>query len=437
MSFAEVTARMEWGECWLPTVPVPRELAADVKRRIGAVPAWVERLAPVPWLVRASARVIEKRLAYMPLHLWDLIGFVVSQDNSCRYCYGVTRALLRVAGYDDPRIDRIEHDVHVAELAPADEAALDFARRVSHANPPATAADLARLAAAGFTPPAAAEIAYAAAFAGFSNRMATCFAIPPEPLERLVAGAFGRVMRPLIALQMRHRHAPPEPPPARKTPAADVVGALGDSPTAHAVRTIVDDAFASPVLPRRTKLLMFAVVGRALGCRRAEDEACHELDATELDRAAVDEILANLGSARLDRRDALLVPFARETVRYQAVALQHRTRDLVASRSTEEVIEAVGIAALANGLGRASALLESGWRRPSSRWPYSRSRRMRRACAVASAPSNAGSAGRRASSSRCSTPSRASRPPRSSRRSSPRGSRPAPRRRTSRSCSPT
>src|SRR5262249_17319728 len=76
------------------------ELWNEVKQRVGgALPGWASRLAAVPWVVRASARIVQKRIAYMPMPLWDLIGFVVSQDNSCRYCYGITRALLKIAGY--------------------------------------------------------------------------------------------------------------------------------------------------------------------------------------------------------------------------------------------------------------------------------------------------------------------------------------------------
>jgi len=53
------------------------------------------------------------------------------------------------------------------------------------------------------------------------------------------------------------------------------------------------------------------------------------------------------------------VPFARETVRYQPLAIQRRTRELARELSIEEVIEAAGVAALANAVGRLSVLLET------------------------------------------------------------------------------
>src|SRR5579875_3661043 len=136
VSTAELEARMEWGDCWLAPAPLQEGLAAEVRRGIGGIlPGWAPRLAAVPWVVRANTRFVAVRFAYMPPALSSWINLVVSQDNSCRYCYGVTRALLKVLGYGDAQIDRIERDVHLADMARAEQAALEFARKVSHANP--------------------------------------------------------------------------------------------------------------------------------------------------------------------------------------------------------------------------------------------------------------------------------------------------------------
>jgi hypothetical protein len=176
----------------------------------------------------------------------------------------------------------------------------------------------------------------------------------------LVDRPLARLLRPLIARWIRGKRRPAMPLPQPNTGlCADVVAALDGSPAAHVVRAIADDAIASTVLPRRTKLLMLAVIGRALGCDHAETEARNGLGTDGLGPADVDEILANLGSAKLDRRDALLVPFARETVRYRTAAIQRRTRELAQELPVEEVIEAAGVAALANAVGRLSVLLET------------------------------------------------------------------------------
>ena len=359
VSFDDTTARMEWAECWLEPTPVPPELARDVRRMTGGVvPAWATHLARVPWVVRATGRFAEKRIAYMPLELWDLIAFVVSQDNSCRFCYGATRAMLSVRGYRDDQIDRLERDVHLADLTRAERAALDFARKVSHANPRPAAADRMALAVAGLSAPAVAEIAYATAATGFPNRISTFFALRPEAIERWVRNPLFRLVRPIAARMMRGKHKRPRPAPSAG-PCGDVVAALGDAPAATTLRTTIDEALASPVLPRRTKLLMLGVIGRALGCDRSEIEAREALADEGLGRADVDTILTNLGSPMLDRRDALLVPFARETVRYQNGIIQRRVRELASTLSLDEVVEAAGVAALANVVARLSVLLET------------------------------------------------------------------------------
>jgi AhpD family alkylhydroperoxidase len=355
-----ILAGMEWGTPWLDPGPVPPDLAAAVKKSTGGIlPGWATRLSSVPWLVHGFARLNEKRVAHMPLALFDLIGMVVSQDNSCRYCFGAVRAVLNVQGYDDATIRRMEQDIHLANFSRAEVAALHFARKVSQANPRPSASDLQALSQAGFSPPAVAEIAYVASFAGFFNRISTFFALPPEPFERWLTHPLARLVRPLLARQFRGVRHPSVSLQANDGACAEVIAALDGSPAAHAVRQTVDEALASPVLPRRTKYLLLAVIGRALGCDHAEDEARAALAADGFAPRDVEDVLANLGSPRLDAREAVLVPWARETVRYRPLAIQERTRDLTRHMTAAEVIEAAGIAALANSIARLSILLET------------------------------------------------------------------------------
>ena len=361
MAFGEIAAGMEWGDCWLEMPAVPPAFAAEIKKLMGGtLPVAIARTASVPWVGRTWARVTQKEVAHMPLALWDLIGLVVSQDNSCRYCYGATRTILRLVGYREEQIDRIERDVALSDLGRAERLALEFARKVSHANPRPTPQDRAALVDAGFTPGAVAEIVFAAAFVGFPNRVATMFAMQPEDFEKLPDRLIGRILRPLIARSMRGKCVvSPGAPEPNTGPFHEIVATLAGSPKATLVRDAVDGAFASSILPRRTKLLMTAVVGRALGCDTSERTARDGLAAEGLTDADVDGILANLGSPKLDRRDALVVPFARETVRYQTGALQRRTKALARELPADEILEAAGVTALANALGRTSILLES------------------------------------------------------------------------------
>src|SRR5436309_6600960 len=360
MGLAATAMATEWGDCVVPTAPVPPALQTEVRRAVGTVPGWLARLAPSPWLVRALCEIIKHPFAHAPLEVCDLVALVVSQENSCRYCYGVQRALFKIFGYRDEYLDALERDAQVSELTPAARAALDFARRLTRANPRPGGADFEALVRAGFSRPAAAEIVFAAAASAVTNRVGTLLLLPPEPLVSFVASPVFRFVRPLLAWRMRPRPRAPEPAPRPDDgPCAAVVAALDGSPAAGVLRRAIDGAWASDVLPRRTKTLMLAVIARALDCAHGEREARGPLAAQAPPPGGPRGILANLGSPRLDAREARLLPFARETVRYQPAAIQRRTREVAQGLSPEEVLEAVGIAALANAVCRMSVVIDA------------------------------------------------------------------------------
>jgi AhpD family alkylhydroperoxidase len=351
---------IEWGECLLPAAPPPPAVVAQVRKTIGAVPGWADRLGRSPWIARFATDLLANPFAYLAPELCDLIAVVVSQDNSCRYCYGVQRAVLKVHGYRDDYIDRLLRDFHLADLPRDELAALDLARRISRADPRPGRREFDAAVAAGLGREASAEVAAMAAAGTFMNRVSTLLALPPERLERMVESRVFRFIRPLIARRMRSRRAAPEPPPRPNDgPGAPIVAALGNSPTAGVIRRAIDGAWASPVLPRRTKALVVAVVARALGCARGESEMRHVLAAEGFGAADVDEVLATLASPKLDAREARLVPFARETVRYQPTAIQKRLRAVTEGFSPEEILETVGIASQANALCRLSVVLDA------------------------------------------------------------------------------
>src|SRR5262245_10183275 len=349
-----------WGECLVPAVTVDPAVASSVRRRVGASPDWLTRIAPLPWLVDATCTFIGKPFAYVRPELADMISLVVSQDNSCRYCYGIQRTILRILGYPDEQVERMLRDLHLADVSAAERAALDFARRVSRANPRPTRADFDAVVRAGIRPLAVAEVAAIAAAASFMNRTATLLALPPDPLEAASRTTVFRLMRPIIAWRMRPRPKTPVPAPRPNDgPCARLIAALGDSPAASALRGIIDAAWASDVLPRRTKALMLGVIARAIGCAYGEHEARTFLAAEGLSADDVEEVLSTLGSPRLDARERRLVPFARETVRYQPATIQARFRDVCSDFTPAEILETAGIVALANGACRLSVVLDA------------------------------------------------------------------------------
>src|SRR4029077_994230 len=143
----------------------------NIRRRMGAVPGWLSRLAPCPWLVDAMVEMIGRPVAEVSPRLFDLVSLVVSQDNSCRYCYGVQRAVLRIHGYTDPQIDRLVRDAPVRELTPTERVSAASARRLSRGDPRPGRDELARLADAGLGRLATVETAFVAAWGNFANRV--------------------------------------------------------------------------------------------------------------------------------------------------------------------------------------------------------------------------------------------------------------------------
>ena len=265
MSRAAPLLGMDWGQCLLTPVPLPPALTADLRGRFGFIPAWASRLVRTPWVLHAFYAFVQKPVAYVSPGLCDLIGLVVGQDNSCRYCYGAQRALLKIVGYRDEDLERLERDFHLQDQSPGERAALELARRLSRAEPRPTSADLHAVARQGLDPRAVTEVAVVTAGGVFANRISTLLALPIETrLESLMDKPLFRLVRPFVAWRMREKPRAPVPPPQPNDgPFAAIVTALGDSPAAGVVRRTVDDALDSDVLPRRTKALMVAVVARA------------------------------------------------------------------------------------------------------------------------------------------------------------------------------
>jgi AhpD family alkylhydroperoxidase len=110
-------------------------------------------------VLRAVAGNVNGFLAYLPAALSDRIGLVVTQDNSCRYCYGMHRSLLRIAGHSEADVDRIVRDSMLVDLSPAERIAVDYARRLSRCAPRPDRTDFEKLVAAGFDARAAVEVA--------------------------------------------------------------------------------------------------------------------------------------------------------------------------------------------------------------------------------------------------------------------------------------
>src|SRR4051794_24019498 len=101
------TMNMEWErELFLPRPPT--DIEREAKKRFGSVPPALPYLTGVPWLARVSLEMMLVKPEFLHAEMIPLIFLVVSQDNSCRHCYGTFRALLQVMGFSAREIDGME-----------------------------------------------------------------------------------------------------------------------------------------------------------------------------------------------------------------------------------------------------------------------------------------------------------------------------------------
>jgi AhpD family alkylhydroperoxidase len=361
VSNASAVGWAEWGESLLEVKRDP-ELESYVKSAFGFVSQGYLQLMHCPWLVRAFVESNLLGLVHIDVELYQFAWLAVSQDNSCRYCYDSVRAQLRLSGLPEERIRRLEQDWFAADLDSRVKVALEFGRRLSRSNPVLTRADTQPLRAAGYEEAAIRELAFVASNVLAANRVTTISALPMETYMRIPDRWYFRLLAPLLRRRVRSadRRAKPEflSPGLEAGPYAYVVRGLDGLPAAAWLRRSLDAAWESPILSRRTKGLVFAVVAHALGCERSEAEARRLLAEEGLDTVRVDEVLAHLASSELDEIESAIVPFARETVRYQAPRIQQKARELRPLLGAAEFVELVGVVAMANSVSRLGFLAE-------------------------------------------------------------------------------
>jgi alkylhydroperoxidase family enzyme len=134
------------------------------------------------------------------------------------------------------------------------------------------------------------------------------------------------------------------------------VALLHGSESARILDQSLRGAFESTVLPRRTKAWMFAVTARALQCHMCEAGSRRMLEAEGFEPEQIERVLDALGGDELDEIEKILLPWVRETVHYQTETIQRRTHEMAPRVDPDVLLEAVGIASLANACARLSML---------------------------------------------------------------------------------
>ena len=358
---AHALSNVGWEDCLLEARR-DRAIEAFARETQGIPNPNVAYFVSVPWLARAFIELHPEYglLQRLDHEVADLVSMIVSQENSCRICYSAVRMLLWARGMSRERIDRMEQDLARGDLPPRTRAAISFGRLQSRTGPPAASSACETLRSAGVDDDELKEIAYAVAITDFSNRVSTISALPTLPLERMPEQWHIRLLRPIMGKILRgHRQRGQPTPLAREPdfPYAHVVRAYSGSPIAPTLARTLEGMWASDMLTRRCKLLMLAVIARGLSCSDCAAEVAPALAAQGLEGAALDAVLNHLDGPELDDTERLLVPFARETIWYEPARIQRRARALKEHLAEPQLVEAIGVAALGNGLCRMGAIL--------------------------------------------------------------------------------
>jgi AhpD family alkylhydroperoxidase len=356
---ANALEHVAWEPCLLEARR-DEELESYARKKLGVPHPTIRHYVDVPWLARALVDLHPEfgLLVHLDLQLGDLIQLVVSQENTCRYCYAAVRASLRIQGMSEARIRSVEGNLARADLTPREAAAIAFARAQSRSGPPAAAGARQALLDAGVSASEMKEIAFVAAMTDFMNRASTIPAISPYAFERAPDTLRVRLLRPWIARALRAGRRRGKATPLDGVPSypyAGLVKAFDGSPIAPVLAKTLAEMWASPGLSRRCKLLMFAVIARGLGCGTCASEAARALQEEAVPPALLTNVLTHLDAPELDPVERVLVPFARETLWYEPAPLQRRARGVRDRLAGTQFLEAIGVVSLANGLCRLGA----------------------------------------------------------------------------------
>ncbi|MFN0313814.1 MAG: hypothetical protein ACKVQA_02075 [Burkholderiales bacterium] len=344
-----------------PIVPIfaDPEWEREVKQKTGSVMDIMRRAAPSPWLRQMLLALGNPAMVHITGNLAAMMSMVTAQENACRYCYGATRATMRILGYSEKRIGAIERGVQLADFNERERTMLLFTRNLARSNPRPSRQDREQLAAVGFPSQAIAEAALFVAIGCFMNRVATFMAVPPVlGFERFANSLLGRILGPLMAGKVRIKPSAATgytPSSSRFTAIAQGLAGL---PAATVFHDAIEGAFASPVLSVRLKSLMFAVVARALQCPYCEKECRHLLAGQGMSPGEIDSNLSTLSDPRLPAAEQHILAWTRNTVRYETEQIQKSTRALGEKIGAGQLIEAIGVASLANAAVRLAVILE-------------------------------------------------------------------------------
>jgi len=362
-----ITSTLPSADDWRRVIVEPHEspaLEQLFRRRTGLAPVVVPYVAPHSWAYRPFLFLMNPELEEIGGQLCSQICFVVARDNACRFCYGSFRSFLRVAGYSEAELDRLEGELFLNEENSAERKALEFAVELSRGRLQQGAA-VASLREAGYGKTGVREIAGIAVASTLMNRVATMLAIPlNKDAETLTSQWYFDLLQPVMRGLLRgwQYFATPDAPPLRaeavEGPFAPWIRRLRGTCVGHVVHDIVNQWIKNEsALPLRTKLFILGVVARGLHAEALEERTeMLVAECCDVSSADFEAVVDHLRGSVVTNREERLLRLARESIRYDAGRIQATARDHMQGLSRAETIDAVATLGLSNALARLRAL---------------------------------------------------------------------------------
>lgn len=350
---------MPWAEPLLPRVSDPY-FQKVVKARFGKVPDIFFRVSPSRWLREAVMEWPQYKVQHFPSKLAYIAGLICAQENACRYCIGVSRAYLKSQGYNDSFIDMIERDRQLAELDEKERVFVQFCRSLSRSSPRPPKSLVTRLQRLGYSELAVKEMAWWIVANCFINRVSTFIAVPPMgDLERMSQGMLGKVFRRVLKKRIET---------AQRTELASVAVGDGQSfvkmmdslrglPAVDYIGTALHGAMQSDVLSKELMILMFSVVAKTLQCEFCISESKEMALQMGFEEEEYERALLTLNSKVLSDQESEILKWTRETIHFDTFAIQERIKQLSAKIDNVVLLEAIGLASLANAVVRLAILI--------------------------------------------------------------------------------
>jgi alkylhydroperoxidase family enzyme len=191
------------------------------------------------------------------------------------------------------------------------------------------------------------------------NRTATFLSCPLfNKLEKMSESFLGKLFRPFIEKKIRRTFRNDDDTLSDGiSNFSGVVQKLIGLPAAALLNNAMVGALESNVLSRELKVLMFAVVAKTLECPFCIAESKNMAKDLGIDETEFEAALASLSSPRLNDQEARLFAWTRETVHFETGDIQRRIRILAKNVDHVVLLEAIGVASLANTIVRLAVLL--------------------------------------------------------------------------------